>query len=140
MSARRPFTIGQLAAAAAIPASTVRYYERIGLLVPEDRSGGNYRLYGQESLRRLRFIRAAQASGFTLQDVRLLLGAPAGRPPSCQDVQGLMSARLAEIDVQLGHLRQLKRTLRAAIVQCEKADRPQCCHLIESLEITSGPR
>jgi DNA-binding transcriptional MerR regulator len=53
------YTISQLAHAASVPTSTVRYYERIGLLQPEARSAGNYRLYGPEALARLRFIRAA---------------------------------------------------------------------------------
>jgi DNA-binding transcriptional MerR regulator len=53
------YTISQLARAAGVPTSAVRYYERIGLLQPHGRTGGNYRLYGKEALERLRFIRAA---------------------------------------------------------------------------------
>ena len=63
------YTISQLARAAETPTTTVRYYERIGLFEPADRSQNNYRLYSDESLRKLRFIRAAQAIGFTLDDV-----------------------------------------------------------------------
>jgi DNA-binding transcriptional MerR regulator len=66
----RQYTITQLAQAANVPTTTLRYYERAGLVLPEGRSQGNYRLYSDESLRRLRFIRAAQAVGFTLDDVR----------------------------------------------------------------------
>jgi len=64
------YTIGALARAAEVPTTTVRYYERTGLLPPEGRSGGNYRSYSVRSLERLRFIRAAQANGFTLDDVK----------------------------------------------------------------------
>ena len=67
------YTISQLSKAAEIPTTTVRYYERIGLVEPEDRSQGNYRLYSNESLKKLKFIRAAQAVGFTLEDVKLSL-------------------------------------------------------------------
>ncbi len=78
MRSKRDFTIGALARAAEIAVTTVRYYERIGLLVPDDRSSGNYRLYSPASLRRLKFIRAAQSIGFTLDDVQALLGAQDG--------------------------------------------------------------
>ena len=57
------YTIGELAKAAEVPSSTVRYYERARLLEPQGRTGGNYRYYTQESVHRLRFIRAAQAGG-----------------------------------------------------------------------------
>ncbi len=67
------YTIGKLAKAAEVPVSTVRYYEKRGLLTPDQRTPSSYRLYGEESLQRLRFIRAAQTSGFTLEDIAMLL-------------------------------------------------------------------
>ena len=66
-------TIGELARTAAVPASTVRYYERTGLLRRPPRSQSNYRLYRDEDVYRVRFIKAAQATGFTLDDVAELL-------------------------------------------------------------------
>ena len=57
------FTIGELARAAGVPTSTVRYYEREGIVRPAGRSGSNYRLYSQQEIERLRFIRAAQGTG-----------------------------------------------------------------------------
>jgi len=134
MPTDRPFTISRLAGEVEIPASTVRYYERIGLLEPEDRSPGNYRLYGQASLRRLRFIRAAQSIGFTLDDIRSLVSAQYGRTRSCHDVQDLIAARLAEVDKQLTNLRQVQRLLKAAITKCQSSKQARCCHVIESLE------
>lgn len=80
------YTIGQLARAVGVPTSTVRYYERIGLLQPDGRTAGNYRLYGKEALECLRFIRAAQATGFTLEDITHLTPAPrshARHVPEC---------------------------------------------------------
>ena len=66
------YTIGQLAKEANVPTSTVRYYERVGHLQPDGRSSGNYRVYSPAALKRLRFIRAAQATGFTLDDITTL--------------------------------------------------------------------
>jgi MerR family mercuric resistance operon transcriptional regulator len=137
MPGSRQFTIGQLAREVEIPASTVRYYERIGLLVPEDRSHGNYRLYSQASLRRLHFIRAAQSIGFTLDDIELLLGAQDGKTPSCQKVQGLIEDRLSDIGTRLKNLRQVQRLLRSSLQKCRGAAQPKCCHVIELLEATS---
>src|SRR5438876_10899472 len=66
-------TIGQLAGAAGVATSTVRFYERAGLLRADHRSAGNYREYDEQSLERLRFIRSAQAVGLSLKDVVELL-------------------------------------------------------------------
>ncbi len=84
MQVATKLTIGELAKAAGVPTSTVRYYERAGILRPSGRSAGNYRVYSKSELERLRFIRAAQATGFTLDDIKSLL-----RPAACSKVQGL---------------------------------------------------
>ena len=106
-------TIGGLARAADVPVSTVRYYERAGILRPTGRSPGNYRLYSDQELERLRFIRAAQATGFTLEDIRALL-----RPAACARVQGLIEERLSEVAERMKELRHVERVLRASLKQC----------------------
>lgn len=134
----RQFTISQLAKAAKVPTTTIRYYERAGLLQPEDRSEGNYRLYSDESLQRLRFIRAAQSVGFTLDDVKALLGSQEGQPPLCRDVRVLIEERLADIGKRLAELQQVQRVLTAALRKCRRSRQDGCCHVIESLRDTSG--
>jgi DNA-binding transcriptional MerR regulator len=131
------YTISQLAHVAAVPTTTVRYYERIGLLQPEVRSVGNYRLYSNESLRKLKFIRAAQGIGFKLDDVRALLGAQDSRVPSCDDVQGLIEDRLADIDARLRGLREVKEVLTTSLAMCRKTVQSGCCHVIETLRETA---
>ena len=127
------YTISQLAKAAQIPTTTVRYYERIGLVHPEDRSAGNYRLYGEESLRRLKFIRVAQAIAFTLDDVRTLLG-EAGTVPCCGDVQQLIEDRLGEIDLRLKDLRHVQRVLKDSLAKCQTSNPRRACQVLESLK------
>lgn len=127
------YTISQLAQAADVPTTTLRYYERAGLLQPEDRSQGNYRLYSDESLRRLKFIRAAQAIGFTLDDVKRLLGDHDGKPLGCCDVQPLIEDRLAEIDRRLKDLRHVQRVLQTALAKCRKSARAGRCPVLETL-------
>lgn len=127
------YTISELAQAADVPTTTVRYYERVGLVQPEDRSAGNYRLYSDESLRKLRFIRAAQSVGFTLEAVKTLLGSQDGRTPPCREVQKLIEERLADIDRRLKDLRQFQRVLRTAVQRCRQTEKPGCCHVVETL-------
>ena len=107
-------TIGQLARAPGVPTSTVRYYERIGLLQPAGRTSGNYRLYGTEALERLRFIRAAQATGFTLEDVTTLLYLRDGTAGICSDVQTLIDHRLLDVMKRMSDLQLVQRELSYA--------------------------
>lgn len=132
------YTISQLAKAAEVPTTTIRYYERVGIVEPEDRSQGNYRLYSDESLRRVRFIRAAQAIGFTLDDVKILLGTRNSKAPTCREVQGLIEERLADIDARLKDLRHVQRVLRVSLEKCRGTERDDCCHVVEALTDRSG--
>lgn len=130
---RKQYTISQLAHAAGVPTTTLRYYERIGLIEPEDRSAGNYRLYSEESLRKLKFIRAAQSIGFTLDDVRALLGVQDGSMASCREVQALVAARLGDIESRLRDLRHVQRVLKQSLEKCRENELAGCCHIIETL-------
>jgi MerR family mercuric resistance operon transcriptional regulator len=120
------YTIGQLAAAAGIPTSTVRFYERRALLKPDARSGGNYRQYGEGALRRLRFVRAAQATGFSLKDVKELLAVAYSDDPPCDDVLSLANKRLTEVRQKIKELRGVERLLARAIDDCCRSDDDIC--------------
>ena len=133
MSDPNRLTISQLAERAGIPTTTIRYYERIGLVEPEDRSAGNYRLYSRASLDKLKFIKAAQAIGFTLDDTRALLADESGSPPKCGDVQGLIEDRLADVEERLKDLRHVRKVLKSALEQCQQQRKTDCCHVVEGL-------
>ena len=135
------YTISQLARAADVPTTTVRYYERIGLVEPEDRSAGNYRLYSNESLGKLKFIRAAQAIGFTLDDVKSLLTGNNNASPACGDVQTLMEDRLVDIENRLKDLRHVKRVLTSALEQCRQSEKRGECYVLQTLggNVPSAP-
>lgn len=130
------YTISQLAKAAGIPTTTIRYYERIGLVKPEDRSHGNYRLYGDESVEKLNFIRAAQAIGFTLDDIKSLLQDDRGRVPTCGSVQTLIEDRLSDIERRLKDLRHVRKVLKGALERCESQNSRERCHVVEGLRKT----
>jgi MerR family mercuric resistance operon transcriptional regulator len=127
------YTIGSLAKAAAVPVSTLRYYERAGLLVPSHRSAGNYRLYDASDLERLRFIKAAQGSGFTLSDIRVMLGLENGTTTVCEEVQELIQHRLADVAERMKDLRHVQRVLRASLELCHSGSDAHRCEMIEQL-------
>ena len=129
------FTIGGLAKAADVPTSTVRYYERAGILRPSGRSAGNYRIYSEAELERLRFIRAAQATGFTLDDIKTLL-----RPAACDRVQGLIEKRLEQVAGRMSELRRVQRVLEGALAECREHEQSGRCRVIEMLSATTASR
>ena len=137
MSTGSHLTISQLAEKAGIPTTTVRYYERIGLVEPEERSAGNYRLYGRASLEKLKFVRAAQAIGFTLEDTRALLADESGSAPKCGAVRSLIEDRLADVEERLKDLRHVRKVLKSAMEQCRTQKPSDCCLVVEELR-TSG--
>ncbi len=130
---RREYTISRLAKAGGIPTTTLRYYERVGLLKPEQRSAVNYRLYTDDSLRKVKFIRAAQGIGFTLEDIKTLLAAEDGEVPRCCDVQPLIEDRLADVKQRLRDLLEVKRVLQSALRKCKRGRANDPCRVVESL-------
>lgn len=127
------YTISQLAHAAEVPTTTVRYYERIMLVEPEARNAANYRLYSEESLQKLKFIRAAQAVGFTLDDVKKLVSPPTNTTAYCRKVQSLTEKRLAEVDQRLKDLGHVQRVLKTSLQKCKDTEQVDCCHVMEAL-------
>jgi MerR family mercuric resistance operon transcriptional regulator len=120
------YTIGQLAKAVGVPTSTLRYYERSGLLKPDFRTEGNYRAYSPQALERLRFIRAAQATGFSLHDVEEMLQLTYSTEPPCKEVVTLMKNRLADLRGRMKELRQVENALAKALATCCRGGRDWC--------------
>lgn len=127
------YTISSIAKTAGVPTSTVRFYERRGLLKPDSRSDGNYRLYDEPSLQRLQFVRTAQAAGFTLSDIALLLRFRDGDPAPCRKVEELTEARLARVADQIEQLRTVDEMLRRWFRVCRQTGRSGRCVLLDGL-------
>lgn len=111
------YTIGALAREAAVSVETVRYYERRGLLDQPPRGAG-YRQYSDDDLARLRFVRRAKALGFTLAQIRDLLG-PGGGPRSAAEVLAAARAKLAQLDDEARRLDDLRARLGRLVRACE---------------------
>src|SRR5688500_14676734 len=96
-------SIGTLARGAGVPVSTVRYYERIGILRPRSRTESGYRQYGESEVERLRFVKMAQSLGFTLEDAALLLDLREDTPVPREHVEALIRSRLEKVREQMAH-------------------------------------
>lgn len=135
---QRIYTIGQLASEVGIRATTIRFYERSGLLRPTVRSGsGRYRVFGDEDLSHLRFIRSAQAAGFSLDDIKQLLCLREGHKHPCNEVAHLIDARLDNVKQQIKDLRRSERFLQASFKVCGMSRRKDRCKVIDSLSQVS---
>lgn len=144
MIATRPknghLTIGQAARAAGLPTSTLRYYERERLVRPARRTEAGYRLYDPVAVERLRFIRAAQAGGFLLEDIRLLLQLDGDDPGACRsEVQRLLERRLDDVKQKIDDLAQVQAVLGRALERCRRS-RGECPVLRDLSPARTGRR
>jgi Hg(II)-responsive transcriptional regulator len=115
--------IGEIAALAGVPAATVRYYERRGLIATVPRSRSGYRQYGPETARRLRFIKHAQELGFSLEEIQELLALRVSNPASCARVEATTRHKLAGVRHRIRELVRMERVLEDLVRSCE-AKRP----------------
>ena len=111
-------TIGGLAKAAGVGVETVRYYQRRGLLPEPPRPPGEVRRYGDEELKRLRFVRSAQAAGFTLAEIKELLDLDASDDRA--RARELAQARVAAIDAKIAELREARDALAGLASACAR--------------------
>jgi len=111
-------TIGKLARDIGIGAGTLRYYERLGLLAPAERTASGYRKYGEAAARRLRFIRRAQALGFTLEEVAELLKLSDNPRASARQVKKATQKKIADIERRIEALARMKQGLAEIEERC----------------------
>lgn len=115
-------TIGDLAERCGVSRDTLRFYERERLLSPPRRSASGYRLYGETDAARVRFIRRAQATGLTLDDIRELLRVQHLRTPeTCRRVAVRLRKRIDVLDRKIAELEAFRRELGEALAQCEQS-------------------
>ncbi|MGZ9014370.1 MAG: MerR family transcriptional regulator [Burkholderiales bacterium] len=117
------YTIGQLAKHARVNTDSVRFYERQGLIAPNRKTRTGYRLYSDEAVRRIEFIKHAQRCGFSLADIRELLDMRAGLADDRQDVSQFVHEKQAEIEKTMAALKSMSALLSelAATHACTSA-------------------
>ena len=129
---RQKIAIGALSGRTGVNIETIRYYERIGLLPLPPRTEGGHRLYSQEHLKRLSFIRQSRALGFTLDEIRVLLGLVDGGDYTCAEVQAMTLEHLGKVRRKIGHLKSMERVLEEMAAQCSGGKVAQC-PIVEAL-------
>jgi MerR family copper efflux transcriptional regulator len=110
--------IGQAAQASGLPSKTIRFYEEIGLLVPERQAGNGYRVYSMADIETLRFLQRARAVGFSIEECRQLL--EVYRNPEVRDAQvhQLLSDYVQRLDQQFIALNSMRANLQELLDQC----------------------
>ncbi len=137
--AMQMMSIGEVARAVGLASSTLRYYEQEGLLAATMRNGAGYRLYDAQAVERLRFIRAAQAAGFTLNDIRTLSALEPEDGRACrEEVQPIIERRIAEIDQKIKDLKRLRAELGRALDRCRGSNGE--CAVLKDLRPTANKR
>ena len=124
-------TIGALARAAGVGVETVRYYQRRGLLAEPARPPGEVRRYGAEDVKRLRFIRSAQAAGFTLSEIGELIALDAS--DDRKRARELAEARVAAIDEKIAELQEARDALAGLADACA-SKRGGACPILRAFD------
>ncbi|MCG6875276.1 MAG: Hg(II)-responsive transcriptional regulator [Betaproteobacteria bacterium] len=127
-----PLTIGALADAAGVNVETVRFYQRRGLMSEPARPHGSIRRYTGAELARVRFIKAAQRLGFSLDEVCELLELEDGT--QCRVARGLAERKLVDVRRKLADLRRIETVLGQLVTRCKSARGALKCPLISSLQ------
>ena len=133
------FTIGQLAQRAELATETLRHYERLGLIEPSRRSPSNYRLYDAQALQRLRFIRRAQALGFSLPEIRQLLELHRQGEGDMAQVRAVAEQRLRQVEQRMADLERLRGGLEQLIQACPGHGALDACPILAALCSEENP-
>jgi DNA-binding transcriptional MerR regulator len=129
------FTIGKVAARAQVSADSIRFYEREGLLSPARKSESGYRLYTEEAIRRLGFIKHAQQCGFSLAEIRDLLELKGHDRSCCNDVYRVAVEKKLQLEGKIKALKTLSQALSRLIEICSNDAKPvDECPILAALE------
>lgn len=145
MNAASPSTpslsIGQVANASEVNVQTLRYYERVGLVPPPKRSRAGYRLYTEETVRMVSFVKRAQELGFTLKEIKELLKFRTAGLQKREAVRAAAEAKVQDIDARIQDLTAIRAALSSLLRTCSCQGEKPACPILEALERKSleGP-
>jgi MerR family transcriptional regulator, copper efflux regulator len=134
-------TIGQLAQISEVSADTIRFYEKLRLLIPTERSRAGYRLYGEDGIARLIFIRRAKQLGFTLNEIKKLLSLNAKRNASCDEMLILTNAKIRELKGHISDLSRMGKILMRLAKNCPGGSTPiHECPILDFVKTSPLPK
>lgn len=128
--------IGAVAHKTGMGVETIRYYEKIGILPQPDRAINRYRLYGDDHIRRLFFIKRCRELGFSLETVRSLLALADDSHRTCDQVRDVAQVHLRGVKERIEDLHNIESALQELISSCEGGPSPECT-IIETLRESS---
>jgi MerR family mercuric resistance operon transcriptional regulator len=126
-------TIGKVAAAVGVNVETIRFYHRRGLLAEPDKEAGGFRYYDAAAIARLRFIKRAQAIGFSLDEIMGLMAL--NHPGCCKQAHDTAVAKLTLIEARIDDLIRIRKTLKQLVRECEvgESNNDVSCPIIATL-------
>jgi Hg(II)-responsive transcriptional regulator len=126
--------VGEVARRAGVNLQTIHFYEREGLLPRPPRTASNYRMYSEDAVRRVRFIKRAQELGFALRDIKELLSLRATPGTRCAEIRRRAATKLGDIDQKIATLQRMRRALTKLIGECEGRRPITACPILEALD------
>ncbi len=129
----RRLTRGELAKQSGVNSATIRYYENIGLLPEPLRSNTNYRLYPNQSINRIRFIKQAKELGFSLKEIKELLDLSVTPEATTWDVRNRATEKISDIADKIKRLREMKKSLEVLVESCCNETSASECPILENL-------
>ena len=132
-------TIGRLAKQARVNRETVRYYEQRRLLPRPSRSAAGYRVFSDDAVRRLRFIRHAKMLGFSLEEIKDLLALRIHSIDTCERVRERTQTKIADIEGKIETLQRMKDSLSELITACSQRRKTNDCPILNCLEASGDP-
>jgi len=125
-------TIGTLAKQTDVTIETIRHYQRIGLLAEPEKPDGGYRHYPANAVTKIRFIKRAQQSGFTLKEIATLLSLNGA---NCVDVRQLAEQKCQQIDQQIKDLKALHQVLGTLVNDCQQTVSSARCAILDAFNV-----
>ncbi len=127
-------TIGKLAAQTDLSTNALRFYEREGLIQPNSKSLAGYRLYGDDAVARVRFIKYAQHCGFTLTEINELLTLRAKNSACCDDVRRLAIEKKLQLEAKIRSMKVMSKALDVLIADCPDQGPVADCPILGAME------
>lgn len=128
------FTIGTLVKNAKLNIETIRFYERSKLLPEPKRNSVGYRLYTEEDISRLHFIGLAKRHGFSLKEIKELLGLRVDPSTSCEDVRQKAEEKIQVVEEKIRELRQIRKALSTLVARCIGVGPEGECPILDAFE------
>ena len=124
--------IGEMSKRTGIPVTTIRYYEKVGLLPAPERLESGYRLYNRRHLERIKFLKNTRKFGFSQQRIKALVSLLENPKRSSKKVKALVQSQLEEICEKRRLIQNIENQLKQIIAKCDGGDKPECA-ILETL-------